>query len=63
MPRILTTCQSTGEPVVTGYRTTDFDLSELAQPMSFRCNRCNQVHAWTKETAWVEVAPARAAAA
>lgn len=43
--------------MVTGHRTTDFDLAQLAQALSFRCNRCNQVHAWTRETAWVETAP------
>lgn len=63
MPRILTTCDSTGEPVVTGHRTSDVDLATLAQPLSFRCNRCNKVHAWTREMAWVETAPTPQAAA
>jgi hypothetical protein len=62
MPRILTTCESTGQPVVTGHRTTDFDLTKLAHALSFRCNRCNQVHAWTRETAWIEATPVSAAA-
>lgn len=54
MPRILTNCPTTERPVVTGCRTTDFDLATLAQEMSFRCSACNQVHVWTRESAWVE---------
>jgi hypothetical protein len=54
MPRILTNCPTTDRAVVTGCRTTDFDLATLAQTMSFRCSACNQVHSWTRETAWIE---------
>jgi len=54
MPRILTTCPTTGEPVPTGYRAADLDLTELDGPWSFRCTVCREVHAWTPAEATVE---------
>lgn len=47
MPRIVTTCPTTGQTVPTGYRSADLDLEQLAGPMSFRCTACEKVHAWT----------------
>lgn len=54
MPRIVTTCPTTGQTVPTGYRSTDLDLEQLAGPMSFRCTACEKVHAWMATDASVE---------
>ena len=66
MPRILTTCPTTGETVPTGHRTTTVDFAELDAPRSFRCPVCQQVHEWSAENARVEetlsLAPFRSAA-
>lgn len=62
MPRIITSCPTTGEDVPTGHRTQDIDLSVLAEPRSFRCPVCHEVHAWTGESARIESGPTEAAA-
>ena len=47
-------CPETGEDVPTGHRTQDVDLAALTETRSFRCPVCQQVHAWSGETARVE---------
>ncbi|HEV2530301.1 hypothetical protein [Phenylobacterium sp.] len=54
MPRILTTCPTTGQEVPTGYRSADVDLETESGSWSFRCTVCEQVHAWTASEASVE---------
>ena len=58
MSRVLTRCPTNGEVVPTGHRTQDFALAEMVISRSFRCPRCQKVHAWTREEAWPEVAQA-----
>jgi hypothetical protein len=57
MPRIVTTCPTTGQTVPTGYRSADLDLEELVGPMSFRCTACEKVHAWTAMDVSIEGTP------
>ena len=54
MPRILTTCPTTGALAPTGHRTGDLDLALLSEPRSFRCPLCEKVHDWTAREAVVE---------
>jgi hypothetical protein len=54
MPRIITTCPSTGQDVPTGHRTQDFELAAIVEPRSFRCPVCHEVHAWSGANARVE---------
>jgi hypothetical protein len=67
MPRILTTCEATGQTVPTGHRTTDLELNDVTGPRNFRCPACQEVHAWTRDNAVIEqrltLAAFRAAAA
>jgi len=61
MPRIITSCPTTGADVPTGHRTQDFALSAITEPRSFRCPVCQKVHAWCGSDAWVEEGQAEAA--
>lgn len=54
MPRIVTTCPTTGQTVPTGYRSADLDLEQLTGPMSFRCAACEKVHVWTATEVSIE---------
>ena len=54
MPRILTTCPTSGELVPTGHRTSELDVAEMSAARSFRCATCQQVHTWTAEEAVIE---------
>lgn len=54
MPRILTTCPTSGGLVPTGHRTPSIVLTEMEGPRSFRCPSCQQVHSWTADQAVVE---------
>ena len=53
MPRLMTTCSTTGAEVATGYRTQDFDISQMTEPRAFRCP-CGVIHSWGPENAYVE---------
>jgi hypothetical protein len=54
MPRILTTCPTTGTLVPTGQRAPAFDLAAMTQAHAFRCTACDQPHSWRAEDAVVE---------
>jgi hypothetical protein len=54
MPRILTTCPTTGTLVPTGQRTPAFDLATMGEGHAFRCPVCNEPHRWRAEDAVVE---------
>ena len=54
MPRIITTCPTTGQLVPTGYRSTDLDLAQPSGVKSFRCSSCGKVHEWSARDASVE---------
>jgi hypothetical protein len=54
MPRILTTCPTTGEIVPTGHRSAELDLSAMIGTRAFRCPVCQQVHAWEAHAAYAE---------
>jgi hypothetical protein len=54
MPRIIISCPTTGQDVPTGHRTQDIDLEIMAEPRSFRCPVCQQVHRWMGCDARVE---------
>lgn len=54
MPRILTTCPTTGTLVPTGQRTPGFDLATMGEGHAFRCPACEQPHHWRAEDAVVE---------
>jgi hypothetical protein len=60
---VLITCPETGEPVETVLRLRPSAFDALRGEYRFRCTRCGQVHAWTKEQAWLKAAPLDAAAA
>ena len=62
MPRIITSCPTTGASVPTGHRTQDFELTAIVEPRSFRCPVCHEVHAWRGRDAWVEHAETPASA-
>lgn len=54
MPRILTTCPTSGRMVPTGHRTSGVTLETMDAPRSFRCPTCQQVHSWNADEAVVE---------
>jgi uncharacterized Zn finger protein len=54
---VLITCPSTGEPVETVLRLRPSVFEALRGEYSFRCTRCGQVHAWTREQAWLKPSP------
>lgn len=54
MPRILTTCPSTGAIVPTGHRTKSIDIAAMEGSRTFRCPTCQEVHHWTADQAVVE---------
>ncbi|THD81292.1 MAG: hypothetical protein E7812_04640 [Phenylobacterium sp.] len=54
MPRILTTCPTTGTLVPTGQRAPAFDLTTMGEGHAFRCPACDKPHVWHAEDAVVE---------
>ena len=52
--RVLIRCPDTGEAVETVFRLRPSAFEGLKGQYSFRCPRCRNVHAWTKEDAWLE---------
>ena len=54
MPRILTTCPTSGAIVPTGHRTSGLDIATMDAPRSFRCPTCQEVHTWNADEAMVE---------
>jgi len=54
MPRVLTTCPVTGEIVPTILRMQRPAFEQLKGAHGFRCSRCNEIHHWEREAAWLE---------
>lgn len=54
MPRIMTTCPTTGAIVPTGHRSPEIKLEEGEASRSFRCPVCSEVHSWQPKDAKVE---------
>jgi hypothetical protein len=52
--RVLVHCPETGETVGTVMRLRPSAFEALRGEYGFRCPRCNQVHTWRKEDAWLE---------
>ena len=55
LPGVIVKCPTTGRPVWTGVTISATLLAELddSATFSFRCGICNELHAWTKEDAWL----------
>jgi hypothetical protein len=59
--RVLIRCPETGVPVETVYRLRPSAFAALQGEHRFRCKRCGQIHAWSRDDAWLEQAgPKRA---
>jgi hypothetical protein len=59
--RVLTRCPSDDVAVHTGRHMTESAFAILDGIFSFRCARCQRVHNWRREDAWVEGQSVRAA--
>ncbi len=52
--RILVRCPATGEGVATMLRLRPEAFETLKGEYAFRCTRCGEVHAWSRDDAWLE---------
>lgn len=52
--RILITCPATGAVVSTVLRLRPAAFEILSGEYSFRCERCGQIHSWSRADAWIE---------
>jgi len=52
--RVLILCPTTGEKVPTVLKLKPEGLDSLRGGHAFRCDKCGQVHQWSKEDAWLE---------
>ena len=52
--RVLIKCPTSGTNVHTVYRLRPSAFEALRGEYSFRCDRCGEVHTWTREDAWLE---------
>lgn len=54
--RVVIKCPATGAVVSTVLRLRSTAFEFLTGQHSFRCDRCGQIHVWTREDAWLESA-------
>ncbi|HZZ87890.1 MAG TPA: hypothetical protein VFE13_06090 [Caulobacteraceae bacterium] len=52
--RVLITCPKLGIPVHTVHRMRAPAFEALRGEFRFRCDRCGEIHTWTREDAWLE---------
>jgi hypothetical protein len=61
--RVVIRCPATGLVVNTALRLRPSAFETLSGAYSFRCERCGEVHAWSRADAWLESGWRRAGAA
>lgn len=54
--RVVIKCPATGAVVSTVLRMRPSAFEALTGEHSFRCERCGQIHVWSREEAWLESA-------
>jgi uncharacterized Zn finger protein len=54
--RVVIKCPSTGQVVSTVLRLRPSAFEALTGEHSFRCERCGQIHVWSRTEAWLESA-------
>ena len=52
--RVLIRCPATGSSVGTVYRLRPSAFEAMRGEYSFRCERCNGIHTWKRDDAWLE---------
>jgi len=52
--RVLVLCPSTGAPVSTVLKLREPALQALRGEYAFRCEKCGEIHRWSKDDAWLE---------
>jgi hypothetical protein len=61
--RVVIKCPATGAVVSAVMRLRPAGFENLTGEYSFRCQRCGQVHVWSRADAWLESAWKRVGAA
>jgi uncharacterized C2H2 Zn-finger protein len=52
--RVVIKCPATGAVVSTVLRLKPTAFEALTGEYSFRCERCGEIHVWSREKAWLE---------